>query len=69
MVDDAFEEPWPHVFREVLVGDPLELDHRNPRDVVEADGDQSPVVESAETVLQPVVQAPSKNERRIQPRR
>ena len=59
MVDDAFEEPGPHVFHEVLVGDPLELDDRDSRDVTEADGDQPAVIEPAETMLQPVVQAPA----------
>ena len=66
MVDNALKEPWPHVFREVLVGDPLELHDRYAGDVIEADGDQPTVIESTETMLQPVVEA-SQQERAANP--
>ena len=58
MFDDPVIEPGPDVLDEVLVGDPLQLDDRDPGDVLQAVGDQPAVVEPAEPVLEAVVEGP-----------
>ncbi len=62
MIDDALVEPRPNVLDEVFVGDPLQLDNRNPRDVLQSVGDQPTIIKTAEAMLQSVVKS-AKQER------
>ena len=46
----------------VFVGDPLQLDHGNPRDILQSVSNQPAIVEAAEAMLKPVIKG-AKQER------
>ena len=54
MFDHPLVEPGADELDEIIIGDPLEFDDRNPRDAPQAEGDEPAVVEPAEPVLETV---------------
>src|SRR5512135_74916 len=55
VLDHPLIKPGTDELDKIIIGDPLQLDDRNPRDALQAEGHEPAVIEVAELVLQPVV--------------